>query len=467
MSRLHKTGLTKAKKYGYASGIVSESILYNMFYVYFVIFLTDTVGMNPALAGTVSLIAILVDAITDPIIGYFTDKKGVDKRKVILFSGIPMGILFMLSFLVLNGSQALQFAYYVGISSLFWVAYTLVCIPYYSVGAQLTEDYDERTKIRGISSFINSFAIYAGIVFPVIFIGVYMGIGLDAFTSWTLSAGTISVISIIFVFIIGASLKNVKLVEPQDTEGQQISIMKTYKDILKLKPIRYLVPFIFVYIFGNAMVSSNTQFLIQHRVGANPELVTYTMIILLITMMVFTSITTWLATKTDRKIALLIIFGITALGLIICKIHGIDSIFMVYVLTFVATIATAGFWTLFYNFAYDIVEADEYKNGVRREGAITAFPQLVQKFGNAVGLWVFGLILSGVGYDATLEEQTQAAKMGIENVSTIFFAIAIIIAMIMIYIYPISKKKYDKLTIALEKKRKGEEFRDPELDAML
>ncbi len=472
MTKSTNPTLTGGRKFGYESGIVSESILYNMFYVYFIIFLTNTVGMKPALAGTVSLIAVLVDALTDPIIGYLTDKKGVDKKKFIIFGGIAMGFLFTASFIVLDGSQLSMFFYYVIISSLFWCAYTCLTIPYYSICPQLTEDYDERTKIRGVSSFINSFAIYAGIVFPVVFISMYMEKGVSANLSWTLSAATISLIAVIFAVIIYVSLKKVKLIEinePDETLDNKKGpgIFKTYLEIMKLKPIRFFVPFVFIYLFGSAMVSSNTQYLIQYRVGANPELVTLTMIVLCITMMVFASITTWLATKTDRKTALIIIFGIAAVGVIGCKIHGIDSIFMVYVLTFVSTIATAGFWTLFYNFAYDIIALDEYANGTRREGAITAFPQLVQKLGNAVGLWTFGMILAAVGYDATLTTQSHDTIIGIENVSTIYLAIAIIVSIFFIILYPISKKRYNMLNEALEKKRNGEAYRTDELDKIM
>ena len=58
--------LTPLRKLGYESGIGSESIVYNMFYVYFILFLTTVAGINPVLAGTISLISVLVDAVTDP-----------------------------------------------------------------------------------------------------------------------------------------------------------------------------------------------------------------------------------------------------------------------------------------------------------------------------------------------------------------------------------------------------------------
>ena len=80
--------LTPLRKLGYESGIGSESIVYNMFYVYFILFLTTVAGINPVLAGTISLISVLVDAVTDPLIGWICDKPGADMKKYMLVGGV-------------------------------------------------------------------------------------------------------------------------------------------------------------------------------------------------------------------------------------------------------------------------------------------------------------------------------------------------------------------------------------------
>lgn len=50
-------------------GAIGEGIGYNFFYSYFIFFMINIAGVNPAVAGTVSLIAVFWDAVTDPIIG--------------------------------------------------------------------------------------------------------------------------------------------------------------------------------------------------------------------------------------------------------------------------------------------------------------------------------------------------------------------------------------------------------------
>ena len=88
---------TKKRKFGYAFGIFTESMLYNMFYTYFLTFLVQIVGVSPALSGVVIFLSIVWDAVTDPIIGAFSDQPGVDKRRVMRRAILPLGIVFALS----------------------------------------------------------------------------------------------------------------------------------------------------------------------------------------------------------------------------------------------------------------------------------------------------------------------------------------------------------------------------------
>ena len=81
----------------YGIGGVGENISYNLFYMFFIFFLTSVAGISPAAAGTISLIAVAWDAISDPIVGYLSDRcrgwKGFGKRGTfILLGAIPLGI---------------------------------------------------------------------------------------------------------------------------------------------------------------------------------------------------------------------------------------------------------------------------------------------------------------------------------------------------------------------------------------
>ena len=458
--------LTPLRKLGYESGIGAESIVYNMFYVYFMIFLTTIAGINPALAGTISLISVLVDAFTDPLIGWICDRPGVDMKKYMLVGGIFTGIFLGLTFIVVPGSQAVKFIYYTVVSSLMWVFYTAFCIPYYACCARMTDNYDELTKIRGISSTMNAFFIYAGAALPSVFVGVYTGLFSDN-TCWTVAAFSIGALSIVFGLINYFSIKNVKFIESPASEDSD-GLIKTYVDLLKLKPMKWFIPWVFFILFGTAIATSNIEYVIIYTAGLPSSVITETSAMTVICFLVGSPILTAAATKWDRKSAVIVGYVLCLIGLIGCKIMGVDSLLDIFILQGVTGIASVAFWCFFYDFSYDLIELDEYKNHKNRAGSITSFPQLIQKIGNAVGLQAIGIALSMIGFDAAKEVQSTSTLLGIETISTIVVAVCLFISLICIIKYPVNKIIYAKLQAANERRRNGEvDFCDPDVDKII
>ena len=452
-----KKNLSTPRKFGYAFGITSESVLYNMFFTYFLVFLTDVAFVAPAIAGMIGLISVSWDAVVDPIIGYQSDKKGRDKRKFLLVAAVPMGLIFIAAFFAPDLSDIGKFVYYIAVTIVFWLFYTTYTIPYYALCAEITEDYDERTKIRGLSSFINGFAIFIGAAGPMLLVSAFMENGIDGKMSWTLAAAVMGAIATIVAFIVYFSIKDVELIKSSgedDSEG----LIKTYISIIKLKPFKWLMVFVFFYLAGSSLMSANVLYLLQYRVGVSPDLISLVLLVTVVGMFVLVPIVTWLSTRLDRRSTCIIFFSLEIVGLLILKAVGVDSLLMMLILAGVSTLGTAAFWTIFYSMAYDIVEVDEFVNDRRREGAVTSFPQLVQKIGSAIGLQVAGLTLAVVGYNANAEEQTAQAVMGIENISTIMLAIFVLISLLAMIKYPITKKRFLTLQEELDKKRNGEEY---------
>ncbi|NBI64866.1 hypothetical protein D3Z38_17950 [Clostridiales bacterium] len=79
---------------------MGDSIGFNVFSFFFLFFLTDIAGVSPAIAGTISLIAVLWDAITDPIIGFISDNlrsKYGRRRPMMIVSSVPYAVCTFLS----------------------------------------------------------------------------------------------------------------------------------------------------------------------------------------------------------------------------------------------------------------------------------------------------------------------------------------------------------------------------------
>lgn len=141
-------------KIGYAFGAFPDSMAYNLFYVYFLYFITDVVGLPPIYGGMISLIVILWDSITDPIVGFLSDncKSKYGRRRPFMIAAlVPLMVFMILIFVAVNFSPIVSFIYYVAMGILYWTAYKVYVIPYYALGAEITDDFDDRTNLRGIS----------------------------------------------------------------------------------------------------------------------------------------------------------------------------------------------------------------------------------------------------------------------------------------------------------------------------
>ena len=133
--------------------MLSSEVTGSILVFFLLYFLTNVAGLNPALAGSVLLIGKVWDALTDPIVGWLSDRtrSPLGRRYPwMLFGAVPLGLCFFLLWWVPTVSgQGGLFLYYCTIALVFSTAYTTVVIPYATLAAELTQGYDERTSLAG------------------------------------------------------------------------------------------------------------------------------------------------------------------------------------------------------------------------------------------------------------------------------------------------------------------------------
>jgi len=143
----------------------------------FLIFLTDIVGISPAAAALVFSIGKVWDALSDPLMGYISDKtrSRFGRRRVYLLIGIvPVFISFLLLWLPVNISmQTGAVIYYSFAYILFSTVFTMVMVPYAALNAEMTMDYRTRTRLTGARIVFSQLsALLAGTI-PKIIIDSY------------------------------------------------------------------------------------------------------------------------------------------------------------------------------------------------------------------------------------------------------------------------------------------------------
>lgn len=478
-----KSNLTRKKKTGYAFGIFTESLIYNMFYTYYLTFLIEIVGIKPAFSSIIIFISIAWDAVTDPMIGNYTDRPGVDKRKVMKMSLVPLGLVFILAWTSIGAGLTSQFAkilLYTVISMALWVFYTMYTIPYYAVVAELTEDYDERTQIRSLSSLLNAIAVGLGNILPALVPTLAILLTEKyASNAYAAVAAIISVLAVVLGFVCCKSLKGVykpkEATRENANEKHSIgSTLKAFGQILSLKPSKYFLLFVFFFLAASSMIQSNLTYMVIDCIGMDYDSgIAIVIISLVVSMAIVVPIVEKVAEKKDRRFAAILFLSLTCVLEVVLKLVGLDLKIGDFRIMSVISPAVLGmgagtFWTLFYSMGYDLVELDEFKTGQRRESTITALPQLVQKFGSAFGILMAGQLLGAYGYDSSadvagsedlIKQVTDPYIInGMENISTIIPALLLFLSVVSLILYPMTRKRVNALMLQLNKKRNNEKY---------
>lgn len=143
--------LTSLQKWCYATGNVPYSVKDTAFGSFVVFYYTQVLGLSGSLAGLAMFIALSWDAISDPLIGSWSDRlrtRWGRRHPMLVAGGMPTALLFLLLFPPDMGfEQSGLFLWLLIISIVLRTFLTVYYIPFSAMGAELSTDYDERTVI--------------------------------------------------------------------------------------------------------------------------------------------------------------------------------------------------------------------------------------------------------------------------------------------------------------------------------
>jgi Na+/melibiose symporter-like transporter len=137
----------------YGLGLSAEGIKNNSFNLFLLFYYQQVAHLSPVLTGLALFIALCVDAITDPLVGVWSDgfrSSRFGRRHPFMYAAsIPLGICFYGVFNPPAGaSEMVLFAWLLAFACGTRFSMTLFVIPHQSLVAELTGDYDQRTRLQ-------------------------------------------------------------------------------------------------------------------------------------------------------------------------------------------------------------------------------------------------------------------------------------------------------------------------------
>jgi GPH family glycoside/pentoside/hexuronide:cation symporter len=226
----------------YGFGAVAYGVKNNGFDYFLLLFYSQVMGVDAPLVGLALLIALLFDAVSDPVVGYLSDNTHTrwGRRHPWMYaSAIPVSICYYLLWVPPTGLTGNElFPYILTLSILIRVCITLFEVPSSALAAELTEDYDERTSLISFRYF---FGWIGGTIMATIALAVFLAptetipngiLNKQGYTTYGIVASTVILISILATALgTHRHIPNFKLPPPKKAMSVKRILSEVYETL--------------------------------------------------------------------------------------------------------------------------------------------------------------------------------------------------------------------------------------------
>lgn len=455
--------LTTTTKLIYGAGDWGTSAAATARNIFWFVFLTNVVGLNPGLAGGIWLVGRLWDAINDPLVGSLSDRlhsRWGRRRPFLLAGSIPFAFTFFLMFVVppFEGTRALVI-YYGVIFLLYDTLYTVVNVPYLALVPELAERYDDRSSLTGwrtAFSFLaqlataGAFKLLAENVFAPWFGGGPEGIRLG----YLLAAGLWS-LSMILPFILLVLVIREPDHEPVTSPIQPVS---NFREVFRNRPFR-LAALIYLLCFttGDIILVVFVRYLIDY-VQVQPGFDNIVLATVLSTSLLSIPLVLGLMRRTDKRTAYLISISFMVIVLVVGAFLPPGAQNTLLIGAILAGMGFAAMSIIPWAIVADVIDVDELQTGERREGLYTGYLVFLRKFATGVLVFGVGQLLAAAGYVSSTTgslfiEQPAAALNSMRFLVTVIPAIALTLSLVLAWRFPLDRETHEALRRELEERR--------------
>lgn len=441
----------------------------------FMFFLVVGFGMSPYKAGILAAIPRFMDAILDPIMGYISDntRSRWGRRKPYIFGGaIVVGIAFILMWQLKipetgNNHETYNFIYFLIMSILFYLGYTVFAAPLIGLGYEMTPDYNERTRLMAISQFMGQIAWMIAPWFwfiisrPELFPSAPAGVRVLAV--WV---GILCLVMGIMPALFCKEIDQANLQGQTELsfKGIAANMKSFFRDIKKTvtnKPFLRLCGATFFVFNGFQIVAQFAFFIVifylfngnQPAAGQWPAW--FGTVSAIMTAFVVIPIITVMSTKIGKKNAFIVSTLISIVGYAL-KWWGFHPgmPWMMFLPLPLMSFGIGGLFTLMMSMTADVCDYDELINGMpRKEALFGAVYWWMVKLGTSLALFLSGVILSAIGFNQNVQVQNPSTITYLRLADIIIPSVAGILAIWVMWKYDITEQKAREIREQLVSRR--------------
>ena len=390
--------------------------MYLLMSLYVMKFSTDVLLIAPAVMGVIFSISRIWDAISDPIAGYLSDRttfKFGRRRTWMLLSFIPISFGFLAVFSPPESMQGQSLDFWMMIAILsFYSAITLLNVPHMALGAELSEDYHERTRLFGVRHIGFTLGSILALVSMSLLISEENNPDGDVRQlASSLAFYAIGAMSLMIFFAVSKLKEN-----PEFQNRVNKNPFKAFRDVWINPHAKILIIVLFIENLGGAVIGVLTLYVTQYIVEAPAWA---PLIIFAYMLPSALSVPLWIPlSRRFGKIRLwvfsLAFTGISFGGIFI--IPFLDSVTDRLIVMFIGAVlggmAAGCGGAIGPSVKGDVIDYDEYLTGERKEGSYFAALNFVFKSATGIMLLVTGFVLQFSGFIPN-QPQTMEVKIAL------------------------------------------------------
>lgn len=349
--------------------------------------------------GLVTAVGRIFDAVTDPLVGNWSDNcKSKHGRRIpfLRWAAIPLGLVFLMVFCApIRGESTINTIWLFVTVLLYYFLITCYCTPYTSLLAELPHNQEEKLHLSMCISLTFIVGTCVGMAAPMIW-GAFIAGGMERILAMRITFGILSALATIFMLIPAFGIREKDYCDVQASQSEMFnSLGKTFKN----RDFRVFLAQDIIYFFGLAMFQTGLPFFVTSLLKLPEQWITYMMGGLTLLSLCFYPFVTMMTKKWGKKKLLIaafcgfvLTFGFTA-ACGVAESNGllkfIPQMVQAVIIVILGSFPQAIFGIIPQTIVADIALSDEVETGELRSGMFFAARTFAMKLGQSLAMLLF------------------------------------------------------------------------------
>lgn len=417
--------VTELQNWGYGLGNFGFGVIFQIVATYFVFYATAVLGLSGTVIGLIIGIGVVWDAISDPIMGYisdFTRSQRFGRRHQYLWIGgiVTAGTNFVLWNLSPQLPEWLLLIAMALMLLLLKTGMTIYGTPYSALGAEMTHDHSERTKVQAIRMVCFMLGIFfATAVGMLLFFRAtpeYPQGQLNPMGYQVMSLVTTAIVLVTSLVSILSTRHMIPLLNTRGIQTEKAGFSNFFKLLFKAYKHDNLRAIVLGYLFTNlasALLSTIGLHVYTYTFKMNSTIIALFAGGQLLIAIFSQPLWLWLNKHQDKTASIRLGLSLSiaaSLYFILCvafKPFAIANLWVLAPFVILGGIGSGGLFTLPQAMVADAVDENALITGTRQEGIYYGTMTLTYKLSQSLAILMIGIIVDAVGFDSSLRAQSE------------------------------------------------------------